>query len=159
MNTFFKKSPGRRCTGIFPNGAIKNEIDYILTDKPYIFTGVSVINMFNTGSDHRMVRSRLTINTKLERARLTRRQKSQSEVVLSAKATEFQLLLTNGFEALQLQATENYKRQTLQLQSTDIFADVSVINRFNTGSDHRMVLSRVTINTKLQWARLTRRQK
>ena len=52
-----------------------------------------------------MVRVTLTINTKLERARLTRRQKRQNEVVPSEKAVEFQLLLTNGFEAPQLETT------------------------------------------------------
>ena len=32
MNTFFKKRLNRRWTWIFPNGATKNEIDYIMTD-------------------------------------------------------------------------------------------------------------------------------
>ena len=52
-----------------------------------------------------MVRGTLTINTKLERARLTRRQKRPNEVVPSEKAVEFQLLLTNRFEAPQLETT------------------------------------------------------
>ena len=88
-------------------GHKKNEIDYILTDKPHVLTDVSVINRFNMGDDHRMVRGTLTINTKLERARLTRRQKRPNEVVLSEKAVEFQLLLTNRFEALQLETTDD----------------------------------------------------
>ena len=54
-----------------------------------------------------MVRGTLTINTKLERARLTRRQERPNEVVLSEKAVEFQLLLTNRFEALQLETTDD----------------------------------------------------
>ena len=54
-----------------------------------------------------MVRGTLTINTKLERARLARRQKRQNEVVLSEKAVEFQLLLTKMFEALQLETTDD----------------------------------------------------
>ena len=56
MNTFFKKRLNRRWTWISPNGATKNEIDYIMTDRPDIFLHVSVINSFNTGSDHRMIR-------------------------------------------------------------------------------------------------------
>ncbi|KAK4328560.1 hypothetical protein Pmani_001036 [Petrolisthes manimaculis] len=78
----------------------KNEIDYILTDKPQTFTDVSVINNFNTGSDHRQMRSSLTINKKLERARLINRSKKPNALALAAKATEFQLLLENKFEAL-----------------------------------------------------------
>ena len=100
MNTFFKKRLHRRWTWISPNGVTKNEIDYILTDKPQTFTDVSVINSFNTGSDHRMIRGSMTINTRLERARLIKRPNKANAVALSAKAAEFQLLLTNKFEAL-----------------------------------------------------------
>ena len=41
MNTFFKKRLNRRWTWISPNGATKNEIDYIMTDRPDIFLDVS----------------------------------------------------------------------------------------------------------------------
>lgn len=70
-----------------------------------MFTDASVINRFNTGDDLCMVRGTLTINTMLERARLARRQKRPNEVVLPEKAVEFQLLLTNRFEALQTTET------------------------------------------------------
>ena len=63
---FFKKQLNRRWTWISPNGATKNEIDYIMMDRPDIFLDVSVINSFNTGSDHRMVRGKARINTKIE---------------------------------------------------------------------------------------------
>ena len=69
MNTFFKKRLHRHLTWISTNGVTKNEIDYILTDKPQTFTDVSVNNSFNTGSDHRMIRGSMTINTRLERER------------------------------------------------------------------------------------------
>ena len=75
MNTFFKKRLHRRWMWISPNGVTKNEIDYILTDKPQTFTDVSLINSFNTGSGHRMIRGSMTINTRLERARLIKRPK------------------------------------------------------------------------------------
>ena len=100
MNTMFKKSPNRRSTWISPNGHTKNEIDFILTNRPHTFTDVSVINSLNTGSDHRMVRGSLTINTKLERARLIQRYKKPNTAVLSANTTKYQTLLTNRFEAL-----------------------------------------------------------
>ena len=62
INIFFKKRLNRRWTWFFPNGATKNEIDYIMTDSPDIFFDVSVINSFNTGSDHRMIRGRVRIS-------------------------------------------------------------------------------------------------
>ena len=100
MNTFFKKRLHRWWPWISPNGVTRNEIGYILTDKPQTFTDVSVINSFNTGSDHRMIRGSMTINTRQERARLIKRPSKANAVALSAKVAEFQLLLPNKFEAL-----------------------------------------------------------
>ena len=100
MNTVFKKSPNRRWTWISPNGHTKNKIDFILTNRPHTFTDVSVINSLNTGSDHRVVRGFLTINTKIERARLIQRCKKPNTPVLSANTTKYQTLLTNRFEAV-----------------------------------------------------------
>ena len=70
MNTFFKKRLNRRWTWISPNGAMKKEIDYIMTDRPDIFLDLSVINSINTGSDHRMIRGKARINTKFEKAKM-----------------------------------------------------------------------------------------
>jgi hypothetical protein len=42
----------------------KNEIDFIMADKRHIFRDVSVINRFNTGRNHRLVRGTLNINFK-----------------------------------------------------------------------------------------------
>ena len=100
INTFFNKRTHRRWTLISPNGVTRNEIDYILTDKQQTFTDVSVINSFKTGSDHRMIRGSMAINTRQERARLIKRHSKANAVALSAKVAEFQLLLTNKFEAL-----------------------------------------------------------
>lgn len=70
MNSFFDKRPERKWTWISPNGKVKNEIDYILTDKKISIQDVTVLNSFNTGSDHRFVRAALTINKQLERRRI-----------------------------------------------------------------------------------------
>ena len=55
MNTQFQKKAGRRWTWTRPDGNTKNEIDYIMTDKPSMVTDVTVINRVNIGSNHRMV--------------------------------------------------------------------------------------------------------
>ena len=70
MNNFFKKRLNRWWTWISPNGATKNEIDYIMTDRPDIFLDVSVINSLNTGSDHRMKRGKARIDTKFGRTKM-----------------------------------------------------------------------------------------
>ena len=61
-----------------------------------------MINGFNTGSDHCMIRGSITISTRLERerARLIKRPNKADALPLSVEAAAFQLLLTNKFEAL-----------------------------------------------------------
>ena len=70
MNTQFQKKAGRRWTWRRPDGNTKNEIDYIMTDKPSKVTDVTVINRVNIGSDHRMVMGSITLNTRAERRKL-----------------------------------------------------------------------------------------
>ncbi|CAG9840644.1 unnamed protein product [Diabrotica balteata] len=66
MNSFFNKKPQRKWTWIIPNGNTKNEIDYILTTEKTIIKDVTVLNRFSTGSDHRLVRAKLRINSQFE---------------------------------------------------------------------------------------------
>ena len=100
MNTFFKKRLNRRWTWISPNGATKNEIDYIMTDRPEIFLDVSVINSLNTGSDHRMVRGKARINTKFERAKMVAQPKKVDTGKLQHHRREFQVEIQNRFALL-----------------------------------------------------------
>ncbi|EFN65839.1 Craniofacial development protein 2, partial [Camponotus floridanus] len=55
MNTFFQEKPQKKWTWRSPDGTVKNEIDYILSSNKNICTDVSVLNRFDTGSDHRLV--------------------------------------------------------------------------------------------------------
>ncbi|CAH2217995.1 jg18738 [Pararge aegeria aegeria] len=59
MNTFYKIKANRKWTWISSNGNVKNEIDFIMTNKPKLFMDVSVINQLSFYTDHRMVRDRL----------------------------------------------------------------------------------------------------
>ena len=52
MNTLFQKKIERRWTWRSPDGKTKNEIDYIMTDKPNMITDIRVINRITIGSDH-----------------------------------------------------------------------------------------------------------
>ena len=130
MNTMFKKSPNRRWTLISPNGHTKNEIDFILTNRPHTFTDISVINSLNTGSDHRMVRGSLTINTKLERATwLIQRCKKPNTAVLSANTTKYQMLLTNRFEALATSTDLNFECENITSAITETAMKIAGQNK------------------------------
>ncbi|XP_028167508.1 craniofacial development protein 2-like [Ostrinia furnacalis] len=99
MNSFFRKPKQRKWTWLHPNGAIKNEIDFILSTKKHIFNDVSVINSVKTGSDHRMVRGTLNIRPKLERRRLMKSTLRPAPIQLQ-NPESFQLELQNRFECL-----------------------------------------------------------
>ncbi|CAK1582177.1 unnamed protein product [Parnassius mnemosyne] len=57
MNTFFKKKARRRWTWMSPNEKIKNEIDFILTNKPNMVSNIEVLNQVKFASDHRLLRT------------------------------------------------------------------------------------------------------
>ena len=78
-----------------PGGNTKNEIDYIMTDKPSMVTDVTVLNRVNIGSDHRMVMGTITLNTRAERSKLLNkntRTRGDTQVIGTKKNT-FQIEL------------------------------------------------------------------
>ncbi|CAH2108658.1 unnamed protein product [Euphydryas editha] len=62
MNTFYKRKPKRKWTWESPNGQVRNEIDFITTNKPKLFLNVEVLNKFNYFTDHRLLRGKLHLN-------------------------------------------------------------------------------------------------
>ena len=102
-NTQFQKKAGRKWTWRSPDGNTKNEIYYIITDKPSMVTDVTVINRVNIGSDHRMVMGSITLNTRAERRKLLNKN-TRTRVdtqMIGTKKNTVQLELTNRFTALE----------------------------------------------------------
>ena len=101
MNSFFKKNPKKKWTWRSPNGGT-SEIDYILTDKKYTVTDCAVINRFNSGSDHRLVRCKVKFRIAAERQKMVQILKKRIQPdLLKAKNQEFQLELKNRFQLLE----------------------------------------------------------
>lgn len=71
INTFFKKAEHRKWTWISPNGNTKNEINFIITDRKQIVTDVTVLNRISISSDHRIIRSTISLNLRKEKRKLT----------------------------------------------------------------------------------------
>ncbi|XP_072022646.1 uncharacterized protein [Amphiura filiformis] len=68
----------------------------------HIVTDVSVLNKFNTDSDHRLVRAEIRINMRLERAKLMRKKTTNLNLdKLHQHSLEFQLALQNKFDVLE----------------------------------------------------------
>ena len=66
-NSLFLKAANRYWTWQAPRGVPKNQTDFILSSDRKIARNSEVITKVDIGSDHRMVRSRVEINTKLMR--------------------------------------------------------------------------------------------
>ena len=103
MNTQFQKKAGRRWTWRSPDGNTKNEIDYIMTDKPSMVTDVTVLNRVNIGIDHRMVMGSITLNTRAEKRKLLNKN-TRTRVdtqMIGTKKNTYQIELKNRFTALE----------------------------------------------------------
>lgn len=101
MNSFFKKQPQRKWTWRSPDSVTKNEIDFIIADKKRLFRDVSVVNRFNTGSDHRLVRATLSIDARLERHRMIQSTLRPNQLQISAGSEAFHKTLENRFVNLE----------------------------------------------------------
>ena len=60
LNTYFKKKTKNKWTWLSPDGNYKNEIDFILSNRPHIFQNIDVLNI-NYPSDHRPVRATIML--------------------------------------------------------------------------------------------------
>ncbi len=69
-NSYFKKKGDRHWTWESPDGNTKNKIDFILASQRGILQNCGVITKVDIGSDHRMVRAKVTLNRKLARLKL-----------------------------------------------------------------------------------------
>ena len=96
-NTFFKKRDGRRWTWESPDGRTKIEIDFIITDKINTIKDISTMNKIDVGSDHRFLRARIELDTKLERKKMIRSvSKSINYSNLKQNRENFQLPLNRN---------------------------------------------------------------
>ncbi|GFO49211.1 endonuclease-reverse transcriptase [Plakobranchus ocellatus] len=66
-NTLFQKPEKRMWIGESPDGTIRNQNDFIMTSGRKMSKDCGVITNIDTGSDHRMVRARIVINSRLEK--------------------------------------------------------------------------------------------
>lgn len=57
LNSIFKKNKSNKWTWVSPGGNHRNEIDYIISSHPKLFTNTAVISKLNFNTDHRMVRA------------------------------------------------------------------------------------------------------
>ena len=117
-NTLFKKADKRKWTWRSPNGETKNEIDFIMTNKRETVLNTEVIQKITIGSDHRMVRTTVRLNVKLERSRMVKKPVPKVNIDnLLQRKEEFQLELRNRFEILS-DTEDDIGKMSHQLNST-----------------------------------------
>ena len=72
-NSFFSGKIQRKWTWASADGITKNKIDYIITNYKSTVKNVTILNNFTTGSDHRMVRAKVVLNTRAQRSKLVKK--------------------------------------------------------------------------------------
>ena len=101
-NGKFQKKPNRKWTWKNPEGSIKIEIDFIMTNRQDTILNLTVIKRVNTGSDHRLVRCRVNLWTQIERIKLVKPRKTKINCTqLKTEQNSFHLELRNRFAALE----------------------------------------------------------
>lgn len=118
MSSFFQKRPERKWTWISPGGRYKNEIDYIFSSHKCIVQDVTVLNSFCTGSDHRLIRASVLINTKLERyATITRKKPKVNPISLVVNKEPYQKQIKEQLKHVDIKSSTdtllNYLSKTL----------------------------------------------
>ena len=122
MNTFFQKRTGRKWTWKSGSG-IKNEIDFILTNRRVTVKNVGVIGKVNIGSDHRMVRGEIKICVRRERNKLIQKPFPNLTNV-NNRATEFSLNIQNRYSVLN--NDENIDIDQINEQFTNIIKEAAI---------------------------------
>lgn len=100
-NTMFQKNPTRKWTWQSPNNN-KHEIDFVLTNRRQALQDCTVLNRFDAGSDHRLVRCRMAFDSKLERQKLIKNSGNGINLdALKLNQDSFHLELRNRFASIQ----------------------------------------------------------
>ena len=142
-NSKYKKKDSRKWTWKSPDGSVKNEIDFIMTNKENTIEDLTVVGRVNTGSDHRLVRARFNFRTRIERAKLVKTQTSKIDYkVLNAHQNLFQLELQNKFKELQVSEDD------IESYNQDIIAIVNDAARTIASSKKSIKIDKISESTK-----------
>ncbi|GFO38583.1 endonuclease-reverse transcriptase [Plakobranchus ocellatus] len=99
VSTLFQKPEKRSWTWESPDGTARNQIDFIMTSERSTSKDCGVITKIEIDSDHRMVRARIVINSRLERLRRIKRRINTE--ILEMQNEQFQLEISNRIIALE----------------------------------------------------------
>ena len=117
-NSKYKKREKRKWTWKSPDGSVKNEIDFIMTNKENTIEDLSVVSRVNTGSDHRLVRAKFNFKTNIERAKLVKAKSPKIDYkLLNTHQDLFQIQLQNKFSELKISYDdiESYNREIVTI--------------------------------------------
>lgn len=169
MNTFFQKREHRKWTWRSPNWEIKNEIDFIISDNTQIIQDVTVLNTVSVGSDHRMVRAKIYVNTKKDRIRNLTQRKAQIDTIKLALKQQLYLAELNK-QLPYFNSDDNINMQTKVLTNALTTAANNIAPKINTTTKkisddtQKLIERRKTIrpdrdNRKVEWDELNKQTK
>ncbi|GFO19573.1 endonuclease-reverse transcriptase [Plakobranchus ocellatus] len=86
-----------------PDGTTRNQKDFIMTSERNMSKDCGVITKIDVGSDHKMMRARIVVNSRLERLRRMKRKRPRkiNSEMLEMHEEQFQLEIANSFSILE----------------------------------------------------------
>ena len=102
-NSFFSGKIQRKWTWASADGITKNEIDYIITNHKSTVKNVTILNNFTTGSEHRMVRAKVVLNTRAQRSKLVKKSDVIDVQRLNELSEEFATKMSGDLDGVDTQ--------------------------------------------------------
>ncbi|CAH2091584.1 unnamed protein product [Euphydryas editha] len=151
INTIFKKKVKNLWTWTSPDRKYKNQIDYILSNNPKLFTNIEVLKNSIFPSDHRLLRGTLQLKN-LRKSRATFRG-TQTDLSNEAKRQSYLKALIDKSKIIQWENGEDVESFYLKLemaikQSLDSARSMKISKNILTDETKHLLRKRIALQSK-----------
>lgn len=153
LNSFFKKNTNKKWTWISPDGNVKNEIDFIISNKPQFFKDVDTINEFNFNTNHRMVRGKIYLKKPKKRRQCIKKRIQPNQIPLSIPdnlltTLKEKTLACNKIE--KIQEKYNLLEGTIQELSAKLYTSKNKKDKIGEEARHLIETRKTLLENKIQ---------
>ncbi|CAH2103439.1 unnamed protein product [Euphydryas editha] len=153
LNSFFKKNRNRKWTWISPDGNVKNEIDFILSNKPQFFKDIKTINKLNFNTNHRMVRGAIYLNEIKKKRQYTKKGTPANQIPLPVPKDLLVTLKNNlpsNIISDDIQRKYNLLEKALQEVSRKLYTSKNKKDKIGDEARHLIETRKILLNNKNQ---------
>ncbi|CAG4949079.1 unnamed protein product [Colias eurytheme] len=153
LNSLYKKNKNKKWTWISPDGNVKNEIDFILSNKPKFFKDITTINKFNFNTNHRMVRGAIYLNEIKKRRQYTKKGITPSQIPLTVPENLLTTLkenLLNNNKSENIQEKYNIIEKALKEISRKLYTLKNKRDKIGDEARHLLETRKTLLRNKKQ---------